>query len=210
MQKAIIFIDGNNLYHNVKALDVNPNRINFKKLVELICSDIGVELKKTFYYNSVPNIITIGEEKYYKHMEFLSGLEKLGIKVKIRKLQHKSNYELISKKLGQLQTIKLCDSCKPVVKQNCINCIGSFQEKEKGIDVMIAIDMIKMALEKEYDIAILISGDGDFVPVCDLVKQCGKEVFSVSVSKGYSSDLKKTQRHRHIDKLLFESIEEEK
>lgn len=135
MQQVIVFIDGNNLYHNVKLLGISPSRIIFPKLIQLICSKFNLELKETIYYNSVPNIKTIGKEKYYKHMSFLSNLEKSGIKVKTRKLQHKSNIELITKKLSQLENLKICEKCKPMVTQNCINCVGSFQ-KEKKVSIL--------------------------------------------------------------------------
>lgn len=74
---------------------------------------------------------------------------------------------------------------------------------------MIAIDMIEKALKKEYDVAILISGDADFVPLCELLKNNGKRVISAFVTKGYSAELKQTQEHIHIDKFLYESIKEE-
>ncbi len=35
--------------------------------------------------------------------------------------------------------------------------------KEKGVDVLLAIDMITNAYENNYDIAVLLSGDADFI-----------------------------------------------
>ena len=47
---------------------------------------------------------------------------------------------------------------------------------EKGVDVMIAIDLLKSAYENLYDTAILVSGDGDFYPAIQAVKDLGKHV----------------------------------
>jgi len=47
---------------------------------------------------------------------------------------------------------------------------------EKSIDVRLAIDMVRYAVMNYYDVAILISGDGDFVPAVDAVKEAGKQV----------------------------------
>jgi uncharacterized LabA/DUF88 family protein len=47
---------------------------------------------------------------------------------------------------------------------------------EKKVDVRIAIDMVSLAYEDAYDRAILVSGDGDFLPVIRKVKELNKEV----------------------------------
>lgn len=47
---------------------------------------------------------------------------------------------------------------------------------EKKVDINIAVDIISLGYENEYDTAVLISGDGDFVPVIKKVKEIGKNV----------------------------------
>lgn len=47
---------------------------------------------------------------------------------------------------------------------------------EKKIDIQIAIDIISLAYENAYDTAVLVSGDGDFVPVVKKVRELGKNV----------------------------------
>jgi uncharacterized LabA/DUF88 family protein len=47
---------------------------------------------------------------------------------------------------------------------------------EKKIDIQIAIDMVSLAYENAYDTAVLVSGDGDFVPVIRKVRELGKKV----------------------------------
>ena len=67
---------------------------------------------------------------------------------------------------------------------------GKVVRVEKGIDVMIATDMIsKTLVESECDCCVLISGDSDFVPVMRLIKKFGKEVLTASVLRGYAREL---------------------
>jgi len=47
---------------------------------------------------------------------------------------------------------------------------------EKKVDIKIAIDIISLAYENAYDTAVLVSGDGDFVPVVKKVKELDKNV----------------------------------
>ncbi len=47
---------------------------------------------------------------------------------------------------------------------------------EKKIDIKIAIDIVSLAYENAYDTAVLVSGDGDFVPVVKKVKKLNKKV----------------------------------
>jgi len=47
---------------------------------------------------------------------------------------------------------------------------------EKKIDIKIAIDIISLAYENLYEIAALVSGDGDFVPVVKKLQELEKNV----------------------------------
>ena len=63
---------------------------------------------------------------------------------------------------------------------------GKFEFAVKGDDVYLATDMVSFAYENTYDTAILVSGDGDFVPAIKRVQKLGKKVenayFSISRS----------------------------
>tara|TARA_Y100000310_G_C20569648_1_gene757336 strand:+ start:449 stop:988 length:540 start_codon:yes stop_codon:yes gene_type:complete len=61
---------------------------------------------------------------------------------------------------------------------------------EKGVDVLIAADMIRKTLvNEECNVCILISGDADFIPVMEIIKESKKEVITASVLKGYAREL---------------------
>lgn len=50
--------------------------------------------------------------------------------------------------------------------------------REKAVDVKLASDMI--TLQGIYDIAIIVSGDQDYVPAVEVLKDCGKRVVNVA------------------------------
>jgi len=54
---------------------------------------------------------------------------------------------------------------------------GTGPLKQKGVDVRLAVDMITKS--NQYDFAILLAGDGDFLDSVDIVKEAGKRVFGI-------------------------------
>ena len=78
---------------------------------------------------------------------------------------------------------------------------------EKKVDIKIAIDIISLAYEKAYDIAVLVSGDGDFVPVVKKVKELdkGMEVwaFRYSMANALKEELGQENIY-YIDEVLSE------
>ncbi len=61
---------------------------------------------------------------------------------------------------------------------------------EKSIDVKLAVDMVKYAAMNQYDVAILVSGDGDYTPAVETVKEMGKHVECAFFPQETSSQLK--------------------
>ncbi|WP_457638012.1 LabA-like NYN domain-containing protein [Oceanithermus sp.] len=47
---------------------------------------------------------------------------------------------------------------------------------EKGVDIQIAVDMLRLAYARAYDVAVLVSGDGDFAEVVRVVQDMGMQV----------------------------------
>ena len=176
--KTIVFIDGNNFYHNIKLMKIKPSYIDFKKLSEAVCSFFNVECNGTRYYNSIPNVED-NKELYWRHINFLKQLESLPkFKVITRKLQRSSTKEILQEKSEIISNLGLCDKCKPLVETNCYDCIGNVKIREKGIDVKIAIDMVEFAVKNKCDCIILVSGDADFIPALRIVQENNKTVYS--------------------------------
>jgi uncharacterized LabA/DUF88 family protein len=78
---------------------------------------------------------------------------------------------------------------------------------EKGIDVMIATDLLYFAWSGFYDVAILVSGDADFAYAVQAVKNMGKHVEVAYFESGASKDLLDVADNRYLlDRDFFDSI----
>ena len=53
------------------------------------------------------------------------------------------------------------------------------RDKSKGVDIALAKDLLVNAFFDNYDVAVLIVGDGDYVPLIEEVKRQGKVVYLV-------------------------------
>jgi len=187
MKKAIVFVDANNWYHNLKRW-FKPSDIDIKKVTDLIAKEKNLDIIEIRWYASIPDIED-NKINYMQHMKFLSSLSKRGINVITRKLQRLSTKELKKKREDLLNSWDLCKICKPIVEASFLD-IADHNQKEKGLDVWIAIDMVKEAIKENLDCAVLISGDSDFVPAFELIEEVEREVLSCSVPGGYSNELR--------------------
>lgn len=84
-----------------------------------------------------------------------------------------------------------------LARQNIVVGIGTIIRHpdgvfhEKGVDVRLAVEMIRLARQDKYDIAYLLSSDTDLVAAVEEVQSLGKTVQYVGISKGQSFGLTK-------------------
>jgi uncharacterized LabA/DUF88 family protein len=70
--------------------------------------------------------------------------------------------------------------------------------RQKGVDVLLAIDMLSMAFQNHYEIAIFLGGDDDFVDLINAVKNsAGKRVFGYYYPHRVSKRLFNSFDHRY-------------
>lgn len=78
---------------------------------------------------------------------------------------------------------------------------------EKGIDVMLATDLLYFAWNGFYDVAVLVSGDADFAYALQAVKNMGKHVEVAYFEGGISKDLLDVADNRHfLDRHFFTGL----
>jgi uncharacterized LabA/DUF88 family protein len=78
---------------------------------------------------------------------------------------------------------------------------------EKGIDIMLATDLLYFAWNDFYDVALLVSGDSDFAYALQAVKNMGKHVEVAYFESGVSKDLLDIADKRYLlDQDFFRGL----
>jgi len=161
-ERVAIFIDGSNFYHAIRNTYAIP--VNFEHLVRFLSS--GRRLLRTYYYiTSVPEDKDRDEAR--KQQKFLNYLRSVPY-FEIR-------YGRLERRLSE-----------------CRGCKQKFEYwTEKGVDVALAVDMVRMAYspQNSYDTAILVSGDGDFSIAVKTIKDVGKNVECAYVNRKWALQL---------------------
>jgi len=196
-KKAFLFIDGSNVYHSLKT-----NELYYLFTFEWLFEELSkrFEIEKVFYYDAVKNI-NIEPEQYAKQQKFHERLRKQISSIKIR--QRKLKYINTEKKLEEAKKISnFCDSCKQKMGSFLKNSGLHKLSREKGVDVMLVTDMIRAAYQNKYEVALIFTGDADFVPAVELVQFLGKEVVNIHCYAGSSGELRtKCDSHLLIDSM---------
>lgn len=149
------------------------------------------QLIRIFYYDAQYDIEIINQELYKK----LDELQQLRIT--------NNNIQELYKKLDELQqlteTIKKFNELKTYFNSiknhhpyydvrlgRIVKINGEY--RQKGVDTLLVLDMITMAYQDQYDIAVLVGGDRDFVPAVNIVKNLGKHVYGYYFAKHIVAD----------------------
>jgi uncharacterized LabA/DUF88 family protein len=78
---------------------------------------------------------------------------------------------------------------------------------ERGIDVMLATDLLYFAANNAYDVAILVSGDSDFTYTLQTVKNMGKHIEIAYFENAASRDLLNSADFLHpLDRKFFTGL----
>ena len=64
-------------------------------------------------------------------------------------------------------------------------------KRQKGVDTLIAVDMLVGVFTDVFSTAILVAGDADYVPVINEVQRRGAKVIVAAVQASLSGDLKR-------------------
>ena len=78
------------------------------------------------------------------------------------------------------------------------------RKEEKGIDVWLALEALELTMMKKYDVLVLITSDGDFVPLIRKVNTLGTRVMALSWDFEYTDDTNREVVTRTSSDLLEE------
>jgi uncharacterized LabA/DUF88 family protein len=152
-KRAIAFFDGQNLYRHAKAAfgHSHPN-YDPLKLFQAICAQKGWKCQAVRFYTGVPG--SKGNPMWHGYWtNRLLQMRRSGISVTTRELRY-----------HEVQVPQLDGSTKSETVAH-----------EKGVDVRLALDIVRLARQKQFDVGVVFSQDQDLAEVVSEVKEIARE-----------------------------------
>jgi uncharacterized LabA/DUF88 family protein len=143
--KCAVFIDGG--YLENLLIDLKVYRIDFNRFSEKLAN--GSSLLRTYYYNCLP---FEPDDPQPEDMERMEGKKRF-----YHALTNIPRYEV---RLGYAVPRGRDEGGRLLVTQ-------------KGVDVQLAVDLVRLSYMRSIDCACLVAGDGDFTPMVQTVKDAG-------------------------------------
>jgi uncharacterized LabA/DUF88 family protein len=152
-KRAIAFIDGQNLFHAAReAFGHRYPNYDLRTLALALCRKQGWTLTGLRFYTGVPDARDNGFWHHFWTAK-LSKMGREGVVTFSRPLRYRN------------QTLRLPDGTEHVM------LVG----QEKGVDIRIALDIVRFAHESVYDVALVFSQDQDLSEVADEVRRISLE-----------------------------------
>jgi len=183
MPRILALVDGFNLYHSLQE-EPNFHRYKWLDIRKLLETYFPRGLEKVLYFTS---LTPWDIDKVERHKVFIRALESTGVEMVYGKFKDKD---------------RRCPKCKQNYKSR----------EEKQTDVSIALTLFRMAYEKKFDEAVLLTGDSDQLPTLKEVHKCfpglklgvllpiGREAAELKIE----SDFYLRIRERVLSKCLFD------
>jgi len=160
----MIFIDGGFL----RQLSIKYNghdRIDYEQLAVNLVNRVNknrvfqADLIRIYYYDA---IVDANDPEHKEQREYFMTI---------------ANKRFYTLRLGRLvRSLGATSAKKPKFRQ-------------KGVDILMAIDALSMAYENHYVTGVFIVGDADFLPLIEAVKDAGRKTVVISDPKMASLDL---------------------
>ena len=153
VKRTIAFFDGQNLFHHAKAAFGYPYP-NYSPLAlaSQVCRNNGFNLHEIRFYTGIPSTKDNPFWNRFWSAELLA-MSRAGIKTYSRPLRYRKKAVQISDGIEYSATVG----------------------EEKGIDVRMAIDIMRMVRQDLLDVALVFSQDQDFSEVADEVRAVARE-----------------------------------
>jgi uncharacterized LabA/DUF88 family protein len=153
IKRAFCFIDGQNLFYAAKeAFGYDFPNYDVRSLSESVCQLNRWQLAQVRFYTGIPDASDDPGKNHFWSGK-LSVMGKQGVRVFSRSLRYRNRR--ITLPDGSVHTY----------------LVG----EEKGIDVRLALDVIRHARLKEYDVAIIFSQDQDLSEVAEEIRILSSE-----------------------------------
>jgi uncharacterized LabA/DUF88 family protein len=152
-KRTVVFVDGQNLYYSVReAFGYTYPNYDVLALARAVCEKQGWDLEQARFYTGIPQPSDNAFWNAFWAAKLLV-MSRQGVVTFSRPLRYHN------------KIIRLPDGTEHSVLTG----------EEKGIDVRIAIDVIRMAHHREYDVALILSQDQDFSEVAKEIRAISLE-----------------------------------
>lgn len=153
VKRAVTFIDGQNLYHSAReSFGYTYPNYDVSALSRKICDAGGWALQQVRFYTGIPDA---SDDAFWNHF-WTSKLRVMSwqkIEVFSRPLRYRNR----------------------IVRHSDGTELAYMAAEEKGIDVRIALDVIRMAHHNAYDVAVVFSQDQDLSEVAREIRAIAQE-----------------------------------
>ena len=188
--RAVAFIDGQNLFYAAKeAFGYTYPNYDPLKLARAVCNGQGWQLEQVRFYTGVPALQD--DARWHKFWQAkLAQMGRRDVRTYSRPLRY------------QNKTLRLPDGGQHTYLAG----------HEKGIDVRIALDVVGLAVENSYDVALIFSQDQDLSEIADEIRRISRvnqrwlkvaSAFPVSPAAGNTRGINKTDWIR-IDRDTYD------
>lgn len=153
VKRTVAFVDGQNLFHSAReSFGYTYPNYDVSALARAICRPQGWQLDQVRFYTGIPDPT---DDPFWNHfwLHKLAMLGRQGVLVYSRLLRYRN------------RRVRLPDGTEHTYLAG----------EEKGIDVRIALDIVRMAHHNEYDVALVFSQDQDLSEVAEEVRTIARE-----------------------------------
>lgn len=139
LKRAIVYVDGQNLFHSAKdAFGYAFPNFDINLLAQSVCATNGWDLAECRFYTGIPN----PEDNPFWNSFWVrktAQMGRVGVRIFTRPMRYRN------------KTVRLPDGSTHTFLTG----------EEKGIDVRIALDVLSGAVNATYDVAVIFSQDQD-------------------------------------------------
>lgn len=153
IKRCLAFVDGQNLFHAAKnAFGYTYPNFDVRRLADAVCVSQGWVLQGARFYTGVPD----QSDSPFWHgfwEKKLAAMGRSGVTVFSRSLRYRN------------RIVRLPDGTEHAYLHG----------EEKGIDVRLALDIIRSAHRQDYDVALVFSQDQDLSEVASEIRTIAVE-----------------------------------
>jgi len=220
-EKVMIFVDGANLNISAIQISNKKYGVDYeslKKNLNEFLESKGFQLIRPYYY--VADDKRAGLRKFFDRLQFF-GYDVRLVDISKPYMEYEGADSLVNlrvkvgRKMEEEETTNLkyflktqFDSQGMNENSMCLNdVVSTFDangytleledvkllpvDKHKGVDILIATEMLYFGFCNNYDVAVLCSGDQDFIPMIKAVKDMGKRVYVAAFDHSCAEKMKR-------------------